>query len=84
MDDDVTSPRNEPCATCIGRKGTPLNSQKDSPVLLAIVANLEAGMALFCHEGQEQRVCAAFARAQEARRHEPSFVPRTMDDVTCA
>lgn len=81
----MTSPRNEPCATCIGRKGTPLNTQKDSPALLAIASNLEAGIDFFCHEGhQEQRVCAAFARAKEARKRDRSFLPRTMDDLTCA
>jgi hypothetical protein len=75
---------NEPCATCVGRKGTPLNIQKNSPMVAAVNSNLDAGIDLYCHEPCcfGNRVCASFARAKAARERDPNFRLRTIEDIT--
>lgn len=76
---------NEPCATCVGRKGTPLNTQKNSPMVAAVNSNLDAGIDLYCHEPcrfGNSRVCASFARAKAARERDPNFRLRTIEDIT--
>jgi hypothetical protein len=82
---DMTQPvhqhRAKSCGSCFARKGTPLNRECGSDLLLLIRPNLQDDIPLFCHESRQRVVCAGFARAYAAMKQSGELDLFTADEI---